>query len=467
MPPVSPKTLRFLIATAMAVGVFLWEPPPARAETAVVRVDMLNVRAGPGVDHPVLGILRRGETATVVGVEGKWLKISRDGADGYVFYQPDYLDYAPAEREAEVPAPAREAIEDLRRRSEEVQEAIDERSADVARFNESEARAIETLDRLDRRINAQVLAARKLARDLKAIDRSVARQARALDDLESRIRGNEAAVGRRLVALYKMTRIGTLHLLASAPSVQEMEMRRDALERILEQDDRQRRELLRDRLAAEILAAELEDRRQEKRELEAAMRRRLASLAEERRVRSRLVADIRSRKSLALEAIEDLEASAEDLGRMMEEHVRKARAATAGRSGFSSLKGLLELPVRGKIVNLYGTYRNDRYDVVHFRNGIDIRADRGEPVRAVAGGKVLFADWFKGYGNMIIVDHGANYYTLYAHIEELFKAKGDSVEPNEVIATVGDSASLTGPGLYFEVRHHGKSENPLQWLKKG
>jgi septal ring factor EnvC (AmiA/AmiB activator) len=68
---------------------------------------------------------------------------------------------------------------------------------------------------------------------------------------------------------------------------------------------------------------------------------------------------------------------------------------------------------------------------------------------------------------MIIVDHGKNYYTVYAHLEEAFKAKGDIVETGEVIATVGDTGSMTGTKLYFEVRHHGKPMNPLEWLKKG
>jgi septal ring factor EnvC (AmiA/AmiB activator) len=68
---------------------------------------------------------------------------------------------------------------------------------------------------------------------------------------------------------------------------------------------------------------------------------------------------------------------------------------------------------------------------------------------------------------MIIIDHGKNYYTVYAHVEEAFKAKGDGVGTGEVIATVGDTGSMTGAKLYFEVRHHGKPVNPLEWLKNG
>jgi septal ring factor EnvC (AmiA/AmiB activator) len=101
---------------------------------------------------------------------------------------------------------------------------------------------------------------------------------------------------------------------------------------------------------------------------------------------------------------------------------------------------------------------------MNFRSGIEIQAERGEPIRSVRDGRILFASWFKGYGNMIIIDHGKNYCTVYAHAEELFKQKGDTVLAQEVIATVGDTGSTPGPGLYFEVRHHGKPMNPITWI---
>jgi septal ring factor EnvC (AmiA/AmiB activator) len=105
--------------------------------------------------------------------------------------------------------------------------------------------------------------------------------------------------------------------------------------------------------------------------------------------------------------------------------------------------------------------------VQNFQKGIDIKAGKGQPVRAVRMGKVIFSGWFKGYGNMMIIDHGDHYHTLYAHAEELFKAKGEYVEAGEVIATVGDTGSMKGPGLHFEIRHHGKAVNPMKWIKKG
>jgi septal ring factor EnvC (AmiA/AmiB activator) len=159
----------------------------------------------------------------------------------------------------------------------------------------------------------------------------------------------------------------------------------------------------------------------------------------------------------------------------LEERITSLKSDMAGddaeknisQLAFSAHKGLLIMPVKGRIISLFGPYKNRKYNTTNFRSGIDIKAEKGEPIRSVFKGRVLFADWFKGYGNMIIVDHSNNYYTIYAHLEETFKSKGDAVQTGEVIATVGDTGSLEGAKLYFEVRHHGKPENPLKWLKKG
>ena len=125
------------------------------------------------------------------------------------------------------------------------------------------------------------------------------------------------------------------------------------------------------------------------------------------------------------------------------------------------------MPVKGKIISFFGPFKNKKFNVVNFQSGIKIKADRGEPIRAVSDGHILYASWFKGYGNMIIIDHGNSYYTVYAHAEELFTSKGDRVEAGQVVATVGDSGSMIGPNLHFEIRHHGKPIDPLEWFKKG
>jgi septal ring factor EnvC (AmiA/AmiB activator) len=127
---------------------------------------------------------------------------------------------------------------------------------------------------------------------------------------------------------------------------------------------------------------------------------------------------------------------------------------------------LLLPPVKGKIVSLYGSFRHPQLNVPAFRSGIEIAADRGEPVQSVHSGTIIYASWFKGYGNVLIIDHGSSFYSVYAHLEDVFKSIDNPVEAGEVVATVGDSGALGTPGLYFEIRHHGKPLDPLEWFKK-
>jgi len=165
-----------------------------------------------------------------------------------------------------------------------------------------------------------------------------------------------------------------------------------------------------------------------------------------------------------------LQRAAEELDRTLSSLPSGKEKAAVGKhtgkvAGFEKLQGLLSMPVKGKIVSFFGPYRDTRLNVVNFQNGIDVEADRGEPVRAVASGYTMFASWVQGYGNLIIIDHGQHYYTVYAHLEEMFKVKGEAVDKDEVIATVGDSGSLAGPGLHFEIRHGGKPLDPMDWFK--
>jgi septal ring factor EnvC (AmiA/AmiB activator) len=188
--------------------------------------------------------------------------------------------------------------------------------------------------------------------------------------------------------------------------------------------------------------------------------------------REALLSEIREKKSLQLAAIDSLKTSARALDQTVESFKTEPPAVSLPQSmvaekPFAALKGLLMMPVKGKIVSFFGHYKDSKLKVSHFQSGINIKADRGEPIRAVYSGQTLFSSWFKGFGNMLIIDHGDHYYSVYAHLEEQFKSKGDPVEAGEVIATVGDTGSMTGAGLHFEIRHHGKPMNPLGWIKKG
>ena len=130
---------------------------------------------------------------------------------------------------------------------------------------------------------------------------------------------------------------------------------------------------------------------------------------------------------------------------------------------FGKLRGKLVWPARGKIDNLYGKRRKaGRLSW----NGIVIKAPEGRNVHAVARGRVAYADWLRGYGLLVIIDHGDGYMSLYGHNQSLYKETGDWVEAGEEIASVGNSGGQQHSGLYFEIRHNGKPTNPGKWCRK-
>lgn len=127
---------------------------------------------------------------------------------------------------------------------------------------------------------------------------------------------------------------------------------------------------------------------------------------------------------------------------------------------FASLKGKLRLPVRGDLINRFGAARED--SGVSWK-GLFIRSPEGEEVRSVAGGQVVFADWLRGFGNLMIVDHGGGYMSLYGNNQALLKHIGDEVKAGDAIASVGNSGGNQEPGLYFELRRQSKPFDPLAW----
>lgn len=129
---------------------------------------------------------------------------------------------------------------------------------------------------------------------------------------------------------------------------------------------------------------------------------------------------------------------------------------------FSRLKGSLRLPVAGELMNRFGAPRED--GGISWR-GLFIRAAQGAPVKAIAAGQVVFAEWLRGFGNLIIVDHGEGYMSLYSNNESLYKQVGERVQPGDSIASVGNSGGQPDTGLYFEMRHQSRPVNPQFWVK--
>jgi murein hydrolase activator len=220
---------------------------------------------------------------------------------------------------------------------------------------------------------------------------------------------------------------------------------------------------------AERLARESEARRERLGALQGAMRadreKILAERRERRRVLERVAGEVRkSRKEIKVLRADEarLARLVEQLARMLAARVERTPQPEARKEAFSKLRGRLSLPVRGELIGRFGAPRGAAGTQA---KGVFIRAPGGQPVRAIAGGQVVYAEWMRGFGNLLIVDHGEAYLSIYANNESLLKQVGDVVAFGEPLATTGASGGNEETGLYFEMRHLGRAFDPLRWVK--
>jgi murein DD-endopeptidase MepM/ murein hydrolase activator NlpD len=134
--------------------------------------------------------------------------------------------------------------------------------------------------------------------------------------------------------------------------------------------------------------------------------------------------------------------------------------------GLGRERGQLPWPTEGRVVTGFGRETHPRFGTEIPRTGIDIEAPEGTPIRTVAAGTVVYRGWLKGYGNLLVLDHGHGYYTLYAHASQILVDEGDQVQGGELIGRVGQTGSVEGPRLHFEVRHQSRAEDPQLWLRR-
>jgi len=184
-----------------------------------------------------------------------------------------------------------------------------------------------------------------------------------------------------------------------------------------------------------------------------------------------LLAKVRQNKSLYERKIKELEDNARRLTKLLQETEKKEKRtgkveSLPEESEFTKRRGALLWPVRGSVVAHYGSQKDPVFNVPLFRSGIYIQASPGTSVKASAEGKVVHANYFKGYENLVIISHGDGYYTVYGNLDKMNVREGSYVKAGQIIGTVGENSNIDTPALYFEIRYRGKPLNPEQWLKR-
>ena len=273
--------------------------------------------------------------------------------------------------------------------------------------------------------------------------------------LSKRIEQTKEELSYRLVALYKMGRIPVEGFLIASQSYLDL-LKLDKYLRVIIDYDAHLVETYRHQVALKERYQEelIQDQFQWQRNI-SEIGRKGKEITKVRGEKQALLKSVQNQKVVYQKLLVELEERGKDLQTFVDKLEREKSLLAYGKTKNEALKGKLTPPVQGKVISLFKE---------RGQNGIEIKAPMGAEIQAVLSGKVLYADWFKGFGNIMIIDHGDHTFTVSGYCSELLKKPGDPVSQGETIALVGSVGSLKGPCLYFEIRRHGKPQDPMEWL---
>jgi len=324
----------------------------------------------------------------------------------------------------------------------------------------------------------------RLDRDLKGVESSLGRTGREIVRVTDEANRKKLEIERRLASLYKAGELGAVRMFFSAESFPQMAENIRYMRSILDNDKKIFAEY--DQKINELrkLKVDLERDAAKKSRIKEGIAVKKLEIEQEKSKKAAYLVKVRQDRSSFEKSLKELQANAARLQTMMERLEALSRRKLSSRHekpgsrlkplaelppvpdrGFGSQKGRMSLPVRGEVVETYGKHKHPDFNSYTFSKGLSISAGAGSDIKAIYDGSVIFSDYFKGYGNMIIIDHGGGYFSLYAHAARILKKVGAEVGRNETVATVGDTDSSRGPMLYFEIRHQGKPVDPAGWVR--
>jgi septal ring factor EnvC (AmiA/AmiB activator) len=354
-------------------------------------------------------------------------------------------------------------LEASRRELTSLQQQIDE-TLGVLRSKRAAAGSLAAdLERLERALEQLRELTRRSDRELAELDRQLARGEADLAQLRRDLAATERQLEKRLVALYKGGPDGVARtLLSSAGTPLELAEKYAFLARIVRHDRQLMADYRRQTAAAEQALLELQQLRERQAAVAEQRRAERAALNAAGRAKQQALADLRSDQAKLNASLDELRARAARLAELVKKlETARTQPYTGKGADFLAQRGRLPWPVAGRVRIAFGPTRHPDLGTLIESNGLEIAVPPQTPVRAVWQGRVLYASPLKGFGNLMIIDHGDKYYTLYAHAASFARKTGELVGGGDVIAFSGHEGR---DALYFEIRHRGAPVDPLPWL---
>lgn len=364
------------------------------------------------------------------------------------------------------PIQSQEKVADYEKRLQEIAAQIDELRTRIKRGEREKTSILSQLDKISfnkrlikKELSLYDIQMKKANTELEALNEKIPQLKAQLD------KGKES-VAKILTVLYKYGRIDFIDFIIEADDMGSFLQGNKQLVLLAQYQD----QIVADYLQTlnELHAAEtkIEEKKKEISQLiQSARQKKHDSETEEKKNRD-LIRQIEQNKSIHQKTMKELEDRAKQLQKLMKKILNNKIPSSIKLIPLYEKKGSLPWPIAGRIVSRFGLQRHPRFNTTTMNNGIEISPRKSMFVKCIHPGTVAYTDHFQGYGNLLIIDHGMSYYTLYGHCSDFLVKKGDPVQANQTIAVVEDYSSLKGTTLYFEIRYKTKPLNPLQWLKR-
>lgn len=348
----------------------------------------------------------------------------------------------------------------------EIQKELKTKKQQVKESIKKEKSVIENIEDIEKSIKQK-------ERELKNYDKRIAQTrlemhklTEEIDALNNKLSGRQRHLKDRLRALYKQQYGGHALILISAKDHQDLIKKSKYISliayydsKIINQFSIDIKEVLLKKIQIEKMNAALTSDKNLTMKTQKA-------LETDRGKKDKILSTIRSKRQSYEKKIAELETASKKLREMMDRLKEKKLPAAITGKGFAALRGHLPWPVNGKVAVPFGKYKDAEFKITVYKNGVELLPEKGQQPKAIAGGRVVYSDWFKGYGLLLIIDHGSGYHSLYGNLSEIFLNTGDILIAGTVVGNIGQSSILNSPALYFEIRHKGKPVDPMQWLKR-
>ncbi len=349
------------------------------------------------------------------------------------------------------------------KRLEDVKRRISEEKKGIKAVSEKEARLLTELDTASKNLSAKRAVLRKAEARTEALKRMIDKVSSNLRAVDKRLSGTSRLLSKRVRAMYKLQRAGAVNAAFSLDSEHQTARLERYLSAVVEYDRRLIEEGGRSINELKSEKARLGSMHKEMAVLTASVFTAKEEAEALKKTRLKALSRIKNEKDARMKLLAELEDASRELTEFLKTLETEEQGPTDS-TGFASMKGRLDMPVDGRVVSNYGKVKHPRFNTVTFNNGVVIGAKAGEPVKNIYDGKVAYAGWLKGYGLVMILDHGSGFYTLFAYLQETLKEKGALVKKGEPIAAVGDTGPEGATGLYFELRERGVPRDPVPWF---